>query len=364
MTITVQSDQLAAALKHGVASARSPLPILQHARLHVRGSTLHVDTTDTDAWVSARLPVEANAGAFDIVLRDDLLRPVAAPGAGAITINAEGKIKSKRGRYTVPSMPADDFPQVDDINWQPLDVDAAALAGAIEAGGYAAAEIDLRPVFKAVQVVPGLVWSTDGYQVAAIALDYQGPRLSIPPKHVDRVVAALLQAGATVEIGNVGGGGAGMLRITGDALQLSVRLFQSQPMDMGAQLAKVAVGDGLNVPGADLSAAVRRFQPFVQHGMAAKQRLPEVEIRFAGGVLSLHDRQDQFSEVVSSDLEGAGDWSLVCDIKRLQSILGNLGTGGVVLHANAQFADRRTLALVPVGLTHQQAIHLLAPVVV
>ena len=368
MTITVQSNDLAAALKHGVAAANSPHVPLQHARLRLHGGSLHVDTTDLEVWVSARVPaVQIDVGDFDILLRDSLLRPVATPGAGEIRITREGNIRTGRGKYKVPALQPEDALEVDDVEWQQVDTDVAVLAGAIAAAGYAASEADARPICKAVNVVPdGRVWSTDGVQIAHMAVPYTGPRLAIPPRQVQRVLDALAQEGATLSVANVREGAAAMLRVDGQHLQVSVRLLQGMlTLDMNKHLASIVLGTGaVTLPVSNLLAAYRRFLPFAQHssGVASKKML-FVDLKREGNAITLATPDGAFSEQVADDLDDdkAGDWSLTLDPKRVMAALAAIGGGNTVVHPRAAGPSGSILVLGPAGVSFDQAAHLIAP---
>lgn len=368
MSITVQSDHLAAALKHGVAASNSPHAPLQHARLRVQGDRLHVDTTDLEVWVSARVPAEQiDVGDFDVLLRDSLLRPVATPGAGEIRIARDGQIRTKRGKYKVPALPPEESLEVDDVEWTPVDVDAAILAGAIAAAGYTASEADTRPICKAVNVVPGgRVWSTDGVQIGQMQVDYNGPRMAIPPRQVQRVLDAMEQEGATVSVANVHEDCARMLRIDGPQLQVSLRLMDGMmTLDMGQHLERHVLGEGaVTLPVADLLAACRRFLPFVQHNsLAAKKKMGFMDLRRVGDAIALYTPDDAFTEQVTDGLEAdpAGDWSITVDPKRVMAALNAIGSGSAVIHPRGAAPSGRVLIIVPAGVTFDQAAHILAP---
>lgn len=363
--ITVHSDHLAAALKHGVASARSTLPILQHVRLRTADGELRVETTDCEVWVEARVPLDAGEQ-FDLLLNDELLRPVATPGAGPLTIREDGRITSGRGRYAVPAMPADDFPAGDDTDWQPVPVDTQALHDAIRGVGYTGEDQSISVIFRSVHVSPGRVWCTDGRQIGTVAMDYDGPLLAIPVGQVRRVLDALQQEGATVFVGNLQGEGAGLLRISGPALQVSLRLGAPAADTMTRYIRGVEEGAARLVLRRDeLLQALRRFLPFVTFaaGQTRKQALPIVRLAYDGAGLSLRDKTEEFNEqLAGADLGRAGDeaWTIAFDPKRVIAALSVIDAESIDVFPLAVNGANKLIAITPQGRSLDQVAHLLA----
>ena len=359
-TITVQAQDLAAALKHGVAPGKSPLETILHARLRVEGGQLRVETTDTEVWARANVPVQGD-DSFDVLLRDDLLRNAVAAAADNLVIREDGKVRSNRGRYTIPTLPAQDFPSAEDGHWVSVAIDAQALATAVRTVSYCADANNPNHAFRAVAIVPGMVWSTDGKQIALVAIDYAGPRISIPVAQVPRLVAAMELLGARLEVANVASDSAGLLRVVSAELQISTRLLATPIADMGAVLRGVNLGEAsATLHRESVIAALRRFMPFVLY--SAGKRLPNATLTAGDGVLSIRDRTSEFVETLDAD-EGRGQWSVTLDPKRLLHALHAISEATVTLYPKAQGAGSRIglICLTPEGRDLADAAHLLAP---
>lgn len=368
-TITVLSDHLAAALKHSVASARSPMNVLQHARLRVDNGQLLVESTDCEVWVQARIPSECTEP-FDVLLHDELLRSAATAGGGALTIRQDGRITSARGRYAVPALAAADFPAAADDNWQAIEVDTAALRAAIRGVSYTGEDQGISAVFRSVHVNAGLVWCTDGKQMAAIALDYDGPRIAIPVGQVRRVLDALEQQDATVSVGNVQGDDAGLLRIDGPELQVSLRLGTAGAMDMARFVRGCDLGGSRVVIRRDeLLQAMRRFMPFINYAMGQSKSktkgLPTVRLSMADEGLELSDKTGEFNErLAGADLGEAGSgWRIAFDAKRVIAVLSLLADESIELWPLAVNGPTKLLAILPQGKDLEEVAHLLALIV-
>jgi hypothetical protein len=365
-TLTIQADALANALRHGVAAARSPHPMLQHVRLRtVLGGMVAVETTDTEVWVQSRIPAQADSD-FDLLLRDELLRPVAAAG-GELVIHPDGKIRGTHGRYTVPAMPSDDFPDADGGDaWVQAAVDAAELREALRAVSYTAEDDTPAASFRAAFVVPGTVWATDGLQMAVVAAAYDGPRFAIPTHQVSRVLLALQQDDATVSLANVRGNAAGLLRVAGPDLEVSLRLLPPVPHDMAAFVRTVQRGEQtLEIARGPLLAALRRFVPFIAYKTGrvnGKPAIPVARLAMVDGVLSLSDRTGEFTEQLVDTVREAtgGDWSIAFDLKRLQAALAAMDAESITFHPSARNDTRPLVAITPHGSSLDQVAHLLA----
>lgn len=368
MKITLNADALAGALKHGIAATNTNIaPVLQHVRITMDGANAVLESTDLETWVQARVAATGD-DSFDILLRDDLLRAAAAPGSGEVTIGEDGFVRTGRGKYTIPALPSADFPSAEDVDWVDVAVDTATLRDALRVVGYAGDEQDARPFCRAVQLVPGLVWATDGRSLAAIAIDYDGPICSIPVGQVQRVVEALSQdepVRLQVVLGSAGS--ARLLRVEGAALSVSMRLLDAAPMDMRANLAGIDPGTvSVRLHAAQLQGALRRMLPFARFaggGKARKTGFDQVRLCASGDGLVLQDRSGEFREDVSAAIEegaSAGEWEIAFDCRRMTAALAASGAEGVTLYPRSSFSG--SIALVPHGLTLQQATHLLAPI--
>lgn len=113
MTLAIPATALAAALSGAskVVETRNTIPILAMVRLEGAGDTLSLVTTNLD--VEYRQSLSASGELEPCCVDAKRLSAMASAASGDITLTADGhalKVKSGRSRWTLPLLPADDFP--------------------------------------------------------------------------------------------------------------------------------------------------------------------------------------------------------------------------------------------------------------
>jgi DNA polymerase III subunit beta len=160
----------------GVVERRQTMPILANVLLSVREDRLSVTGSDLEVELVASRPVAAQqAGDVTIPGRKllDIFRSLAEKTA--VTLSAEGdrvNIRAGRSRFALSSLPASEFPVVDDINaQQTLTVSQADLGRLIGKTHFAMAQQDVRYYLN------GMLLETEGKTLRAVATD--GHRLAL-----------------------------------------------------------------------------------------------------------------------------------------------------------------------------------------
>jgi DNA polymerase-3 subunit beta len=160
----------------GVVERRQTMPILANVLLSVREDRLSVTGSDLEVeLVASRQVPSQQTGDVTIPGRKllDIFR--ALPEKTAVTLSAEGdrvNIRAGRSRFALSSLPASDFPVVDDINaQQTLTISQGDLARLIAKTHFAMAQQDVRYYLN------GMLLETEGKTLRAVATD--GHRLAL-----------------------------------------------------------------------------------------------------------------------------------------------------------------------------------------
>ncbi len=122
LSVTVERAVLLKALGHvqSVVERRNTLPILANIKIEVSGNSLSLTATDTDIEITEKIAVEvAEEGAITVPAHTlyDIIRklPDGAQVALIGTDTAGGKLKINSGscKFTLASLPVNDFPEMD-----------------------------------------------------------------------------------------------------------------------------------------------------------------------------------------------------------------------------------------------------------
>jgi DNA polymerase-3 subunit beta len=132
-----------------VVERRQALPVLANLLVQVQGGQLSLTGTDLEVEMVARQAVDdAQDGETTIPARKlfDIVR--ALPDGSKITVSQSGDkitVQAGRSRFTLASLPARDFPSVDEVEaTERVQVPEAALKELIERTAFAMAQQDVR----------------------------------------------------------------------------------------------------------------------------------------------------------------------------------------------------------------------------
>lgn len=144
MTITIQADVLARAMRHAASIVQSSvtIPILSNVCLTASGDDLVIVTSDMDTEYRQRLPLAA-AGEIAVTVEAQRLHKLAgaAEHGAQISITLDDRrvtIRSGRTRWVLPMLPVTDFPSMPvDALIKPVEMPGPALAAAISRTAWA-----------------------------------------------------------------------------------------------------------------------------------------------------------------------------------------------------------------------------------
>lgn len=178
MKLTATREEILGPVQHviGVVERRQTMPVLSNVLLSARNNRLSVTGTDLEVELvsSVALKVQA-AGDLTVPGRKflDILR--ALPDGSNVTLALEGDrlvIRAGRSRFTLSTLPAAEFPVVEEINpQQVLKLPQAEFRKLIDKVHFSMAQQDVRYYLN------GMLLESEGGKVRAVATD--GHRLAL-----------------------------------------------------------------------------------------------------------------------------------------------------------------------------------------
>ena len=178
MKVSASRESLLAPLQNviGVVERRQTMPVLANVLLSARGEKLTVTGTDLEVeLVAASAVTVQQAGDVTVPGRKLLEIMRTLPEKASVSLVREGErviIKAGRSRFTLSSLPAGEFPVIDEINArQVIRVSREAFRRLIEKTHFAMAQQDVRYYLN------GTLLEASGTTLRAVATD--GHRLSL-----------------------------------------------------------------------------------------------------------------------------------------------------------------------------------------
>ncbi len=176
----------------GVVERRQTLPVLANVLMVVNGNRLSLTGTDLEVEIIGRLELEepGEAGEITVPARKllDICRSL-PDKADIQLVQEEGRVlvKSGRSRFTLSTLPASDFPNVEDSAGDlQFAMPQAELLRLIERTGFAMAQQDVRYYLN------GMLWEVSQDQVRAVATD--GHRMAMCTRPATVSVSEGIQA--------------------------------------------------------------------------------------------------------------------------------------------------------------------------
>ena len=160
----------------GVVERRQTMPILANVLLSAKGGRLAVTATDLEVELVATAEVDVQRNGEVTVPGRKLLDICRAlPDGVEMTLNVEGErmvVRAKRSRFTLSTLPASEFPTVDEINaQQSLKLPQKDFKRLLEKTHFSMAQQDVRYYLN------GLLLETSAKTLRAVATD--GHRLAL-----------------------------------------------------------------------------------------------------------------------------------------------------------------------------------------
>lgn len=168
----------------GVVERRQTMPILANVLITGRDDELSLTATDLEVELVARTKVNLQQGG-EITLPGrkllDIIR--ALPEKASVTVSIEGEratVRSGKSRFTLTTLPASDFPTVEDIKaQQTLRVDQQMLRRLLDKTHFSMAQQDVRYYLNGMLLeIAGNVLrtvATDGHRLAYCETALESP---------------------------------------------------------------------------------------------------------------------------------------------------------------------------------------------
>ncbi|MEQ8208073.1 MAG: DNA polymerase III subunit beta [Woeseia sp.] len=201
----------------GVVERRQTMPILANVLLVAKNGQLAVTATDLEVELVASADVEVDtAGEVTVPGRKLLDICRALPEKAVISISQSGEklsIRSGRSKFSLTTLPAAEFPTVEDINSsQTVDVPQSILVKLLEKTHFSMAQQDVRYYLNGLLLETGDKFlravATDGHRLALCQQEVIGAKLSeqqviVPRKGVLELQRLLSGEGAvSLEFGS------------------------------------------------------------------------------------------------------------------------------------------------------------------
>ena len=183
MHFTIQREALLKPLQlvAGVVERRQTLPVLSNVLLVVQGQQLSLTGTDLEVELVGRVALEEPAEAGEITVPARKLMDIckSLPSDALIDIRVDEQkllIKAGRSRFTLSTLPANDFPSVEESQGSlTFAVAQSKLRRLIERTSFAMAQQDVRYYLNGMllEVNAGRLSAvaTDGHRLALCALE-------------------------------------------------------------------------------------------------------------------------------------------------------------------------------------------------
>ena len=179
MKFTISRDALLKPLNlvAGVVERRQTLPILANVLMVLDGDRLALTGTDLEVELVGRvqLPAAGESGEVTVPARKLVDICKSLPEGSNIEFTAQDSkvtVKSGRSRFTLATLPAREFPNVEDsMGTHQFTVKQGQLKRLIDRTGFAMAQQDVRYYLN------GMLWEIKGKQMRVVATD--GHRLAL-----------------------------------------------------------------------------------------------------------------------------------------------------------------------------------------
>lgn len=189
----------------GVVEKRQTLPVLSNVLLEVRGQQLSLTGTDLEVELIARVELDEIGEEGEVTVPGKKLMDIcrSLPDGSQLEFSLEEQkalIRSGRSRFTLSSLPASEFPNVEQTE-EGLDfaVSQEILKRAIDRSSFAMAQQDVRYYLNGMLFEVGeeslRTVATDGHRLATCCVSISGPQeqrqIILPRKGVLELVKLL-----------------------------------------------------------------------------------------------------------------------------------------------------------------------------
>jgi DNA polymerase-3 subunit beta len=241
MKFRVERDALADAVAWTAKSlpSRPSVPVLAGVMLRVADGRLHVSGFDYEVSSQVSVEVQADADGAALVsgrLLAEITKALPAKPVDIAAVGAHLELVCGSARFTLPTMPVEDYPTLPEMPSSAGTVDAKAFAEAVSQVAIAAGRDETLPMMTGVRVELNgtslAMLATDRYRLAMREMQWQpdDPDVSlnalVPAKTLNDTAKTLGPAGGDVTLALAqGAAGEGMIGFAGGTRRTTSRLL-------------------------------------------------------------------------------------------------------------------------------------------
>jgi len=244
MKFRVERDALADAVAWTAKSlpSRPSVPVLAGVMLRVSDGGLSVSGFDYEVSSQVTVDVQADSDGAALVsgrLLAEITKALPAKPVDIAAVGSHVEITCGSARFTLPTMPVEDYPSLPEMPAVAGSVDASTFAGAVAQVAVAAGRDDTLPMLTGVRVeLEGetlTLLATDRYRLAVRELPWHpdAPDLSltalVPAKTLADTAKTLGPLGGSVTVAlSRGAAGEGMIGFAGGTRRTTSRLLDGE----------------------------------------------------------------------------------------------------------------------------------------
>lgn len=344
-----------------VVERRQTLPVLANFLVQVNGGQLSLTGTDLEVEMIARSAVDnAQDGEVTIPARKLFEIVRALPDGSQVTVSQSGDkvtVQAGRSRFTLATLPANDFPSVDEVEaTERVTVPEAALKELIERTAFAMAQQDVRYYLN------GLLFdlrdktlrcvATDGHRLALCESPLDGAggakrQIIVPRKGVTEL-QRLLEGGERVlelEVGRA------HIRVKRDDVTFTSKLIDGRFPDYEAVI-PIGADREVKLDRETLRAALQRA------AILSNEKYRGVRVEVSPGQLKIsahNPEQEEAQEEIEADTK-VSDLAIGFNVNYLLDALTALRGEDIVI----QLRDANSSALVREA-TNEKSRHVVMP---
>ena len=241
MKFRVERDALADAVAWTAKSlpSRPSVPVLAGVMLRVTDSRLQVSGFDYEVSSQVTVEVQADADGAALVsgrLLAEITKALPAKPVDIAAVGAHLELVCGSARFTLPTMPVEDYPSLPEMPSSAGTVDAAAFAAAVAQVAIAAGRDETLPMMTGVRLelngTTMAMLATDRYRLAMREMEWNpdDPEISlnalVPAKTLNDTAKTLGPLGGSVVLALAqGNAGEGMIGFAGGTRRTTSRLL-------------------------------------------------------------------------------------------------------------------------------------------
>lgn len=274
MKFRVERDALADAVAWTAKSlpSRPSVPVLAGVLLRVSDGRLHVSGFDYEVSSRVEVDVQADADGAALVsgrLLAEITKALPAKPVEIAAVGAHLELVCGSARFTLPTMPVEDYPTLPDLPASAGTVDAATFASAVAQVAIAAGRDETLPMMTGVRLeLSGdtiALLATDRYRLAVREITWspRDPAVNttalVPARTLADTAKTLGPLGGDVIVALASGGaGEGMIGFAAGTRHTTSRLLDGQSYPPVRSLFPASFNAEAKVPVAALAEVVKR----------------------------------------------------------------------------------------------------------